>query len=126
MAHGNESPSAWVQRWSHLVPVGGSVLDLACGQGRHMRWFAQRGHAVTGVDRSADAIAAVAGLGRAIEADIENGPWPLDGERFDAVSAAITVAAAIALFRFKVGVIPLLGTCAMAGLGLGWLLPVLH
>ncbi len=85
MAHGNESPSAWVQRWSHLVPVGGSVLDLACGQGRHMRWFAQRGHAVTGVDRSADAIAAVAGLGRAIEADIENGPWPLDGERFDAV-----------------------------------------
>ncbi|HRC39220.1 MAG TPA: chromate transporter, partial [Rubrivivax sp.] len=53
--------------------------------------------------------------------------WPQGfGERFDAVSAAITVAAAIALFRFKVGVIPLLGTCAMAGLGLGWLLPVLH
>jgi chromate transporter len=53
--------------------------------------------------------------------------WPQGfGERFDAVSAAITVAAAIALFRFKVGVIPLLGTCAIAGLGLGWLLPVLH
>ena len=50
-----------------------------------MRWFAQRGNAVTGVDRSAEAIAAVAGLGRAIEADIENGPWPLDGVTFDAV-----------------------------------------
>jgi SAM-dependent methyltransferase len=50
-----------------------------------MRWFAQHGHTVTGVDRSAEAIAAVAGLGRAIEADIENGPWPLDGETFDAV-----------------------------------------
>ena len=83
--HANAAPSAWVQRWSHLVPAGGSVLDVACGQGRHMRWFAQRGHAVTGIDRSTEAIAAVAGLGRAIEADIENGPWPLDGETFDAV-----------------------------------------
>lgn len=50
-----------------------------------MRLFAQRGNAVTGVDRSAEAIAAVAGLGCAIEADIENGPWPLDGVTFDAV-----------------------------------------
>jgi hypothetical protein len=40
---------------------------------------------VTGLDRSPEAIAAVAGLGRAIEADIENGPWPLPGERFSAV-----------------------------------------
>ena len=83
--HGTEAPSAWVKRWSHLVPVGGSVLDVACGHGRHMRWFAQRGHAVTGVDRSAEAIAAVASLGRTIEADIENGPWPLEGESFGAV-----------------------------------------
>ena len=36
--------------------------------------------------------------------------------RFDAVSAFITVAAAIALFRFKVGVITLLAACALAGL----------
>ncbi len=36
--------------------------------------------------------------------------------RFDAVSAVITVAAAIALFRFKVGVITLLAACALAGL----------
>ena len=50
-----------------------------------MRWFAQRGNAVTGVDRLAEAITAVAGLGRAIKADIENGPWPLEGETFDAV-----------------------------------------
>ena len=83
--HGTEAPSAWVQRWSHLVPAGGSVLDVACGHGRHLRWFAQRGHAVTGVDRSPEAIAAVQPLGRAVLADIENGPWPFDGERFDAV-----------------------------------------
>ena len=67
--HGTEAPSAWVQRWSHLVPAGGSVLDVACGHGRHLRWFAGRGHPVTGVDRSPEAITAVAGLGRAVEAD---------------------------------------------------------
>jgi SAM-dependent methyltransferase len=87
--HAALTPSAWVQRWSHLVPAGGTVLDVACGQGRHLRWFAQRGHAVTGIDRDAAALAA-AGTGRLIEADIENGPWPLrhtDGQpqTFDAV-----------------------------------------
>ncbi len=82
---GTEAPSAWVQRWSHLIPARGTVLDVACGHGRHLRWFASRGHAVTGVDRSPEAIAAVAGVGRAVQADIENGPWPFAGERFDAV-----------------------------------------
>ena len=43
--------------------------------------------------------------------------WPQGfGGRFDAVSAVIAVAAGIALFRFKVGVLPLLGACAAAGL----------
>ena len=88
-AHGQGEASDWVQRWSHLVPPAGTVLDLACGHGRHLRWFAERGHAVTGVDWSADAIQAVSSLGEAVLADIENGPWPLmQGEavrQFDAV-----------------------------------------
>jgi chromate transporter len=43
--------------------------------------------------------------------------WPQGfGGVFDTGSAVITVAAAIALFRFKVGVLPLLGACAVAGL----------
>lgn len=89
--HGPDGPSGWVQRWSHLVPVGGTVLDIACGHGRHMAWFAGRGHAVTGVDRSPEAIEAVRHLGDAVLADIENAPWPLvrdtDGVQrtFDAV-----------------------------------------
>lgn len=83
--HGTESPCAWVRRWSHLVPAGGTVLDVACGHGRHMRWFRGQGHAVTGVDRDPAAIAAVAGLGEALQADIENGPWPFEGRGFDAV-----------------------------------------
>jgi len=83
--HGIEAPSPWIKRWSDLVPSGGAVLDVACGFGRHMRWFAGRGHPVTGVDRSPDAIDAVSPLGEAICADIENGPWPLAGRNFDGV-----------------------------------------
>jgi SAM-dependent methyltransferase len=83
--HGTEAPSGWVRRWSHLVPSGGTVLDVACGHGRHLRWFAGRGHPVTGVDRSPEAIEAVSDMGRSVLADIENGPWPFAGETFDAV-----------------------------------------
>ena len=71
------APSDWVRRWARLIRPGGSVLDVACGHGRHMRWFAQRGHPVSGVDRSPEAIAAVVNLGTAVLADIETGPWPL-------------------------------------------------
>ena len=83
--HESATPSPWVVRWSHLVPAGAPVLDVACGHGRHLRWFAGRGHPVTGVDRSAEAIAAAAGSGELIEADIENGPWPLAGRSFGGV-----------------------------------------
>ena len=50
--------------------------------------------------------------------------WP-QGLRgpFSTASALITAAAAIALFRFKVGVIPLLLGCALIGLALTMLLP---
>jgi SAM-dependent methyltransferase len=83
--HGTEDPSAWVQRWSHLVPAGQPVLDVACGAGRHMHWFRQHGHPVAGVDRSPEAIAAVAALGEALCADLEDGPWPWPGRAFGGV-----------------------------------------
>jgi chromate transporter len=52
--------------------------------------------------------------------------WPAGfGGHFDALSALIAVAAMLALFRFKVGVMPLLGTCAAVGL-LAALVPGLH
>ena len=89
IVHGSGEASGWVKRWSHLVPALGTVLDIACGQGRHMAWFAARGHAVTGVDRSPEAMHAVRHWGEAVLADIENAPWPLmrgDQPRtFDAV-----------------------------------------
>ena len=67
------------------MPEGGAVLDVACGLGRHMRWFHARNHPVAGVDRSPTAIESVAHLGEAIQADIEGGPWPLPGRRFAGV-----------------------------------------
>lgn len=86
--HGDEPASAWVRRWSHLAPAGGSVLDVACGRGRHARWFHSLGHRVTALDRSAEALAAIGLPAERFEtvlADIENGPWPLAGRQFDAV-----------------------------------------
>jgi SAM-dependent methyltransferase len=83
--HDTLTPSPWVVRWSHLVPAGGPVLDLACGHGRHARWFAGRGHPVLAVDRDAGALASLAGIAETLEADIENGPWPLAGRTFAAV-----------------------------------------
>ena len=50
-----------------------------------MQWFQARGHHVTGVDRSALALAEAAAFGSTVLADIETGPWPFTGQRFDAV-----------------------------------------
>ncbi len=91
--HGSELPSTWVRCWSHLVPHGGHVLDLASGRGRHANWFLDRQHPVTAVDRDALALAqltakaasANASQLEVLQADLENAPWPLDGRTFDAV-----------------------------------------
>lgn len=83
--HGLGAPSPWIERWSHLVPASGTVIDVACGAGRHMQWFAGRGHPVTGVDRSEDAVAAASCFGHVLQADIESGPWPFAGQQFGAV-----------------------------------------
>lgn len=78
-------PSDWVQRWAPLLPAGATVLDVACGSGRHLRWLAEQGFQVTGVDRDEAAVAPLRALGEIVVADLEAGPWPLPGRRFDAV-----------------------------------------
>jgi len=83
--HASLPVSAWVRRWSHLVPAGATLLDIACGSGRHVHWFVQRGARVTGVDRDATAIAPLAETAEIVVADIEAGPWPFAARRFDAV-----------------------------------------
>ncbi len=83
--HAGLQPSRWVQRWTPLITPGGTVLDVACGSGRHLRWLQAQGFAVTGVDRDTAAVAPLHALSRVFVADIENDPWPFGDETFDAV-----------------------------------------
>lgn len=93
-AHGALAPSDWVQRWAHLVRPGGTVLDVACGQGRHLRWFYMRNHPVVGVDWSLQATQSLADLATSgnaevLRMDLEGEPWPFSADEhlrtFDAV-----------------------------------------
>ena len=83
--HTGLGASEWVQRWTHLVAPGGTVLDVACGSGRHTRWFHDRGCTVTAIDRDASALAGLQAIARAVQADLEDQPWPLPGETYSAV-----------------------------------------
>jgi SAM-dependent methyltransferase len=74
-----------VRRWAPLIRPGGRVLDLACGSGRHVCWLAAQGFQVTAVDRDAAALQPLQAIAVVRVADLEGEPWPLPGERFDAV-----------------------------------------
>jgi SAM-dependent methyltransferase len=87
------APSPWVERFRHLVPENGSVLDLASGGGRHARLFLEHGHPVTAIDRNGGPLEALASDSGAtiIEADMEdenpvfsNG-GPLSGQSFKGI-----------------------------------------
>ncbi len=80
-------PSPWVCRFAPLICSGGLVLDVACGGGRHARYLAGLGLRVEAVDRDTaamQALADVAGVTTRL-ADLEQGPWPYSGRRFDAI-----------------------------------------
>ena len=74
------NPSAWIERFGASVEPGGVVCDVACGGGRHTRWFADRGHPVVALDRDLSGVAdlrdgATVGL---VECDLEVGaPIPV-------------------------------------------------
>ena len=74
-----------MHRWLAWLRPGGVVLDVACGGGRHARLLARLGFEVQAVDRApelfADPPAGVSLLG----ADLERGPWPFEGRRFDGI-----------------------------------------
>lgn len=82
-------PSPWIERFAAEVRSHGSVLDLACGGGRHGRLFLERSCTVVFLDRNISGIADIADNGSAeiIEADLEtDNEWPLSGRLFDAVN----------------------------------------
>jgi SAM-dependent methyltransferase len=85
--HKLDAPSPWVQRFSPLVAHGARVLDVACGSGRHARWFAGRGCSVEAVDRDEEALAGLREVADVTVriADLENAAWPFAQGEFDAI-----------------------------------------
>ena len=79
--------SPWVRRFADLVPPRGSVLDVACGHGRHMRFFRARGHPVVGVDLDVSGLDDLSGDDgvEVVQADLEQGAWPFAGRVFGGV-----------------------------------------
>ena len=64
------------------------MLDVACGGGRHARFFLERGHPVTLVDRDTSGVKDLhesPGV-EILERDLEAGePWPFAGRAFEGV-----------------------------------------
>lgn len=84
----SEMTSHWVRRFMPLITTGGSVLDLACGRGRHSLLLDEHGYRVEAVDRDAGALAEIAARAPGITtraADLEGGPWPYHGRAFDGI-----------------------------------------
>lgn len=75
-------------QWAGLIAANAGVLDVAAGGGRHSRFFADRGHKVTALDRDTSRLAPYPGI-EIVQADLEDGsPWPLPGRTFGAVVVA--------------------------------------
>lgn len=97
-SHAQTAPaaSAWIVRWLARLPAGARVLDFASGSGRHALEAARLGLRVLAADRDSQALdrlvaRADTGIAARIEVrvvDLESGPWPFNGERFDAVVVA--------------------------------------
>jgi SAM-dependent methyltransferase len=85
--HSQESPSPWFVDHATLVAPAASLLDLACGHGRHARFFAERGARVTAVDRDAGALQSLATTQNVTTEcrDLEGDTWPYATASFDAV-----------------------------------------
>lgn len=81
-------PANWVVKHGGVIPPGGTVLDVACGPGRHGRFFRSLGHPVVFLDRDITQVADMASIDdvEIVAQDLEGGrPWPLTGRQFAGV-----------------------------------------
>jgi len=81
-------PSQWVVKHGGVIRPGGVVLDVACGSGRHGRFFRNLGHPVVLLDRDITKVVDMASIEdvEIVARDLESGrSWPLAGRQFDAV-----------------------------------------
>jgi len=85
------NPSDWITRFEPSIRPDGTMLDVACGDGRHARWFLARGHVVFALDRELAGVADLVGDRRVelVSFDLERGePIPLPRSSFAAVVVA--------------------------------------
>ncbi|MGE0765352.1 MAG: class I SAM-dependent methyltransferase [Hyphomicrobiaceae bacterium] len=89
--HRSERPtpaSPWVERFIDGAAAGSTMLDVACGSGRHLRLALERGLAAVGVDRDLSRTSDLAGTAQLelVEADLETGKaLPFSGRTFGLV-----------------------------------------
>lgn len=81
-AHLNLPPSNWVRRFADMIPTNGSVLDIACGAGRHSRLLAAMGFNVMAVDRVVTVFVDPPDNVTLIQSDLEIHVWPFDQREF--------------------------------------------
>ena len=81
-----ENASPWVRRFASQIPKTGTVLDLACGGGRHTFLLAELGYSVLAVDQDIsqvekDANSLICTTALNLEGDV----WPLVDRKFSGI-----------------------------------------
>jgi SAM-dependent methyltransferase len=83
---GDQAPLSWTTGVLERLPVGLSLLDVACGSGRLVRWAATRGFKVLGLDVDENAVVKLKSDGFDVRlVNLETGPTPSPVLQFDCV-----------------------------------------
>ncbi len=87
-----DTPAGWLTENAALLPREGTVLDVACGRGRHALWLAGLGLQTRAIDRDPEAVAFVNAEARRLRlplhadlVDLETGDVSLGEEAYDAI-----------------------------------------
>lgn len=93
-ARSSLGPSSWIGECAELFPQDGTVLDAACGSGRHALLFAAAGFRVVALDRDEAALGRIADIAGALglpletnSVDLERGDADLGTDRFSVIIA---------------------------------------
>ena len=84
----SDSPADWVIEYSKLIPLGGQVLDVACGRGRNTRFLLEKGYSVVALDKDVEGLSDLKNHPdlEIIAADLEDGrPFPVLNRQFSGI-----------------------------------------